>query len=190
MFKVLTKFPAMTFRTRSAATGWPDGCNALACETLRQALEYSRTIFNDVDGLLLIEPDCVPISYGWIYSLWARWRDARNEGRLLMGAWRQSGPECGHINGNAMFVPDILERIPGLLALPAHAIAGTAWDAAFAPFFKPHWAFTGLISNRWNETNLTEQQILTPWIGTAEPVLIHGVKDDSVWDFAIKRLGL
>lgn len=185
--RVQTTFPVSHFRSTTKKTGWPDGCNAMAFDILRDAKEAVEDgLVQRGDPILIMEPDCVPVHRDWIFMLLSEW--VRLEpGKLVMGAWRKSGPECGHVNGNALFDADILRLIPGIEAAIA-SIRGTAWDAALAPYFEKYWHFTGLISNHWNENTLTDEQIETPWIGTLPPVLIHGCKSDDVWKYAQRKL--
>lgn len=186
--KVSSKFPVMTFTTTTKQYGWPEGCNAVAFDVFRMIEdEVDINVYQPGDPLLLIEPDCVPISRTWLNDLTEEWQLAQAQQKCVMGAWRKSGPECGHINGNAIFDVDITRKLPGL-SDAMKAVRGTAWDAALAPYFKGYWYFTGLISNRWNENTLTDEQIETPWIGCRVPVLIHGCKSEDVWKYAQRKL--
>ncbi len=184
------KFPVMTMTTTTKAFGWPEGCNAVAFDIFRKMGEWvDDNLIKRGEPLLLIEPDCVPLKRNWLFALEGVWIAAHATGSLVAGAWRQSGPECGHINGNALFDADIVRLIPGM-SDAMNGIRGTAWDAALAPYFEKHWHFTGLISNRWNENTLSDEQIETPWMGTTPPVLVHGCKSDDVWKYAHRKLKL
>lgn len=179
--------PVEIFTTHTQGIGWPEGCNAMAFDIFREMGKRADTSpLLSGSAFLLIEPDCVIIDCDWIKKLMAEWRLAKLQGKHLMGAWRKSGPECGHVNGNAVFDLDII-RLTGI-SDAMNSIRSTAWDAALAPYFQPHWHLTGLISNRWNENSLTPEQIETPWMGVVPPVLVHGCKSDDVWNYAQQKL--
>jgi hypothetical protein len=183
--EVSHKFRTTTHRTTTTARGWPDGCNAIAIDTLRFADQESKYgTWYDIIGILLLESDCIPIAQDWIDKLITEWTRKRHVGHWLMGTWRDGGGELGHINGNMIVVPNFaslvdLSRIPPMLA----------WDCAITPQVHKHWHVTDLICNRWQEMGLSDETITKHRDeGRESPVLVHGVKDSSVLDYAKRVL--
>ena len=167
----------------SRLAGWPDGPNGMALTTLRYAARRCETspLFapnNDWLGLLMIEPDCVPVHRDWLNILIAEWTRQRAAGKWLMGAWRNSGGPYGHINGNCVTRPDFATLVD--LSVPQ----GLAWDCAIAPQVKDHWEDTPLIANYFQSMNATEKVL------DDGAVLVHGFKDDSMYELARRTLGL
>lgn len=168
------KFALSHFQTKTPWTGWPAGPNAMALDFL---YHVSTKPVSDGCGVLLIEPDCIPLSRDWLSHLMTAW-DV-NSKRLMMGAWRPSGGQYGHVNGNAMMSP--------AFATDVHLkdIIGPdlAWDAAVAPYIHGRWDATTLIKNRFRGLNATKD-IFTPDGDGPAPVLCHGFKDDSAYILA------
>jgi len=183
---VRKKFPRVSaFTSTTRLTGWPQGPNALVKDLLL-SLDH-RTA---VDGVLLIEPDCVPLSRHWLNILFDEWGKAILDRKVMLGAWRNSGAPGGHINGNAI----IISALPSWLRSCGFEFAQVdqlnAWDCAISPWVREHWATTGRIKNRFQSHNATEDDLLTPDVGDEQPVLVHGYKDDSAYNLARKLLKL
>ena len=185
VFKVVSKkFDVSWVHSRRKWKGWPDGPNGMALDILEdgtRALENAG--WYDVDGLVLLEPDCVPLANDWLNMLKAEWQVALSQEKWIMGSWRGSGPECGHINGNCVVRPDLAKKISLL-----HPAMGLAWDCWLAPRLKNHWHITGLIRNDFQSRNATEAILRTPEVGDRPPVLVHGYKDQTAMDIARKQL--
>ena len=180
---VVKKFRVENYQTYTKATGWPDGCNAMAVDLLKH-IEF-KDVADKFDAALLIEPDCIPVQKDWINQLQAEWLLADAIGDTwVMGTWRDGGGPPGHINGNCVVRPDFAARV-NLNSIPP----GLAWDCAIARQVEHHWFITDLICNRWQETNVSDELMRTPWIGGKRPpVLVHGVKDESAWNYAVRAL--
>lgn len=176
--QLVTRFHVSKVTISAHQVGYPRSPNYMVQELMQNAPEY----FEDADGILLMESDCVPMARDWIDQLKAEWARAWGSGKLLMGSWRAECTRVGHINGNMVFHPLLAHKVP--LPLPTRK----AWDVAWVPQFKDHWCQTGLIANRYCEMFVTEEQIHTPECGTRPPVLVHGIKDNSAWKVAEKLL--
>ena len=186
--RLAKKFSVWSFTTTTKAEGWPDGCNAMARDTLREIRRrWATREWGEAEGALLLEPDCIPIQKDWIHQIRAEWELARMVERScwLMGTWRDGGGVLGHINGNMVVRMDF-EALVDLGNLPY----GLAWDCAISPQVHDHWIITGLICNRWLERNLSDEDIRTHRTPSIQqkPVLVHGCKDDSVMNYARKIL--
>ena len=172
---------AFPFTTITKTQGWPDGPNGVACDVLK---EIART-WADTPAVLLLEPDCVPLAPDWLDKLADESACANWEQKFVVGAYRNSGPPGGHINGvmvlRGKFVAQLRFDVP---------MNGYAWDCALAPQILPVAHRTGLIKNCFQSENATEEQLRTPDIGSAAPVLVHGFKDDSAYLIARKWLNL
>mgnify|MGYP000935826381 CR=1 FL=1 len=179
VYQLAKKFAVDNYQTKTQARGWPDGCNAMAIDVLRE-INHRRTHdaqWTNVSGVLLMEPDCIPVSRFWLPTIQTRWEvaqaaDEETARPWLMGAWRDGGGEHGHINGNMVVRPDFAEKVD-LSRLPP----GLAWDCAIVPQVREHWLPVPLIDNRWNERGLSSYEIMKKGA-----VLVHGVKDESVWN--------
>jgi hypothetical protein len=146
------------------------------------ALALMRENWDGVKAVLLLEPDCVPVAPDWLERLSAEWDRASAAGKLIMGSWHPiniNHPTMGHLNGNLIFdarlaqkitIPDVPDQHP--------------WDTFLAATFQPYWCRTGLIKNLNRHKTATQRQLSEPECGKVPPVLIHGVKDESVWNYA------
>lgn len=170
--QVCRKFEVCTHVSPVHKTGYPNSPNVMALDAMRNATEFT----NDATAVLLMEADCVPVAPDWIDQLMTDWSRARKAGKLLMGSWRRECTDVGHLNGNLVFDPAISQKI----VLPD--VVDQAWDIELAKVFEPHWCRTGLIRNRYMEILLEPDELLIPECGSKAPVLIHGVKDSSVWN--------
>lgn len=172
--KMRLSLPGITF-VYSAGDKYPSGPNALAVALMRN--EYTGC-----KAVLLLEPDCAFTTPDWLCKLGADWDRANAAGKLVMGSWHPVNadhPTMGHLNGNLMFHPEISSMID-IPDVPDDK----PWDTFLADIFQPHWCRTGLIKNLNRHKTATRKQIETPECGTKPPVLVHGVKDSSVWDYA------
>lgn len=173
-----SKFPLSGYQAHTRWTGWPGGCNGMAKDVLADLCPLP------LDGILMIEPDCVPTCADWLDRLIAEWKVAHAAGKAIMGAWRDSGPPGGHINGNMFTSPD------SYIGTSAYNISEHyAWDCHVSTAVGPRkWHRTGLIKNCFQSRDATEEAMRTPDEGDAPPVLIHGFKDDSAMKIARKWL--
>ena len=159
--------------------GYPDSPNIMAVALIREAARRYHGQWRDVMGVMLLESDSVPVKRGWLVDLIDEWQVALGHGRLLMGAWKPTCGPHGHINGNMVFHPSLADT----LKLP-QCPSVIPWDTFYPPIFRRVWAWTGLIANFYREVCCTDQFLSTPECGAKPPVLIHGVKDDSAWNYA------
>ena len=165
--------PAMFY---SPGDKYPKGPNDTALEIMRCKRDYTYK------AVLLLEPDCVPVAPDWLDKLSDEWDRAAAAGHLIMGSWHPlnvNHPTMGHLNGNLMFHPSIAEKITIPDVPDEHP-----WDTWLAATFQPHWCRTGLIKNLNRHKTATIRQLSVPECGKIAPVLIHGVKDESVWNYA------
>lgn len=159
---------------------YPAGPNKLALDLMEGAAageDWAR----GAKCILLMEPDCVPVAPDWIDQLSRDWDRCASAGKLIIGSWHPVNldhPTLGHINGNLMFSPDLAKRIT-IPDVPENK----PWDTFLADVFAPVWARTGLIKNLNRHRTASVKQLTTPECGTKPPVLIHGVRDNSAWDY-------
>lgn len=169
---VAQKFPVHWITTHTKWTGWPAGCNAMAKDTL----EWVAANRKDADGVLMMEPDCVPTSIEWLDKLMRAWDLVRAE-KWLMGDWRPSGGEWGHINGNCVIDPKVADALSGVIT------EDPAWDCSISPWVKHRWAVSGIIRNCFQGLNASWADLFHPRSeGDTRAALIHGFKDTSVVD--------
>lgn len=182
---VAKKFPVELFTTSTPWQGWPAGPNGMARDILLFVNGKS-----EFDGVLMLEPDCVPVHRHWLNILQSEWQEARNAGKVIMGSWRGSGPPCGHLNGNCVIVPNFAEWLSGRGMRVEQMPRDLAWDCYHAPFSREYWAITGRIANHFQSFKATLDDVLTPEVGDDPPVLVHGYKDDSAYNLAREILKL
>ncbi len=178
LHKIEDRFTVETWQSKTKWVGWPGGCNGIARDLLIE-IAVSKS-WRKADGVILLEPDCIPFRRDWIDALAAEWLLSFLTDRWLMGAWRDSGGQHGHINGNMVCRPDIAK----LLHFGDIIGPDLAWDAAIAPYAKDHWQKTNSIVNAFQSLNATESSFKP---GT---VLVHGYKDDSAYNLAREAMGL
>ncbi len=178
---VAKKFPISTFKGPPHEVGWPQGPNGLALATMREIYHRQDSpCSHNISGVLLMEPDDVPLARDWIDQLKAEWEIARENGAWIMGSVRQpAGHPYPHCNGNCVIRPDFaalvdINRVP----------PGFAWDCSVAPQLQGRMHATGLIRNDFQSRGATEELLRTPEVGTVRPVLSHGFKDRSAMEIA------
>jgi hypothetical protein len=164
---VAQKFAVDEIVSLDPATGWPAGPNAMA----KALFTYARQALAHHEFVLAIEPDCTPLSREWIAALRIEWYDS---GHSIVGTWRNSGGAHGHINGNGMFIPSLLNLMPpGSMVFTPHL----AWDCAIAPYVHKRWQHTELIRNLFQTPTITRSDIEA--MRREGVALLHGIKDDS-----------
>jgi hypothetical protein len=170
------KFQTETFKSHLKWEGWPAGPNGMAVDILRALDGRTKTgEWKDITGMLLIEPDCVPLTTAWLYLIMHEWEQARAQGKWIMGAWRDSGTQWGHINGNCVVRPDFAKLVD-LDCVSQHF----AWDCAVSYFTHDHWHITSLILNCFQSVEAQADQL---FIGELH-ALVHGFKDQSAFNLA------
>ena len=176
---VRKKMPVSQFTTRRKWSGWPEGPNGMAYDLLDEMVRrVDDGRWTNHDAIMFLEPDCVPLSRDWTYALTGEWKKVHRDGAVVMGARRESGGANGHINGNMLIDP-----LLNMTEITASAPSGLAWDCALVPYWHKRWHKTDLILNLFGETAVPFPKFLGPVGKTVPPVLVHGVKDDSAWDY-------
>lgn len=185
--KIGKKFDMSWAHSKSKSAGWPKGPNGMALDILSTAKEWLNECgWSDAVGILMLEPDCVPLQKDWLNQLILAWDFALLDGVRQMGSWRPSGGANGHINGNCMLKPDLGNKVDLHMWCPPDL----AWDVGIAPHLRKHWLHSGLFRNDFQCMNATEERLRTPEIGGVAPVLVHGYKDDSARRIARKWMNL
>ncbi len=105
--------------------------------------------------------------------------DALAAGKWMMGAWRPSGGEFGHVNGVCCLRADFA-NLAGTIDIIGRDLA---WDCAVSPYVKDHWKISGEIKNCFESRNATFDAI-AGW-----PALVHGYKDDSLFNHLWQKFG-
>lgn len=192
MMRFVRTVPISWYHTETRETGHPAGCNAMAREFFVEAIKRANNgEWANVDAILMLEPDCVPVARDWIDQLRAEWDNARYQ-PVVVGCYRDEGVDVPHINGNALFSTRLADYVD------LSDVPGLGWDSAmFKLLFDGHgswtWAPTPLISNLFKETAVPHGRMaVNPFYKgiLRPPVLIHGVKDESAWNYARKVLEL
>lgn len=174
-------------RSRRRGVGFPMGCNELAFD-LFDFMFCNRQDFLRVDGVLLIEADCVMLSRAWNHELISEWRRARAAGKLVCGSFIPKNFNGGpfHINASAIYRWDILKHVPALVGSP-----GTVgWDWYHGVRLHPVGYDTPLIHLDYRRRSIAPGELFSPRKEKKVPVLYHGVKDDSAIRAVRERFGI
>jgi hypothetical protein len=178
--RIATKFDCFTCKTRTAAIGWPAGCNYLWLESMHEIYRRIKAgTLPHYKWVLTLENDDCPLTKDWLDRLHEVFTP------LNMNVVGALIPHLGpHINGNCMFGtnPEFMDFILKIKRLP-----NTGWDLHLAPQFRMYgWADIPEIRSIWGTSNLQDPHIQEfVRIGTK---MLHGVKDDSVIRWARANL--
>ena len=171
------------YRSKRRDAGFPEGSNALWCETMQQVAALNQQKRLSSEFVLTTEADAYPISMDWIPKLVEAWR--RSKARVV-GCWHpQIGigdSECGHINGNAMFDLNLGSLNPKFIGCPGNI----GWDLYYAEIFKAlGWADIPEIRNWYKRQDVSAKEIQK--LRADGCVFLHGIKDASVQDLLSKE---
>ncbi len=173
------KFKVSTYTGFRRGTGWPYGCNDLVYDLFQEGYRRVKSgEWAQVRALFLMEADCVPVNVDWLNRLTQEWSATEREGKWLTGWYWEHPQPHGHINGNLLIHPNIFHYLPAVVGGPANI----AWDAYLAPIFKPHWRPASFLENLYKQVNIPRETLQR--IADSGVVLIHGVKDACVEEFA------
>lgn len=161
-----------THRTSRREVGFPAGPNGVWCDTMHHLCTQSVRTGPHYSAVLTTEVDALPLCRDWPERLIAAWK---REDKAVAGHWIPSGEhECGHINGNALFSPQILAKEACLVGCPEQ----NAWDTYFAPVFKRlGWADLPEIRSIYRKTELSQEEFAE--LVASKCVWLHGIKDNS-----------
>lgn len=177
------KMKVSVYRTKRRGTGHPSGCNDmwhdLVGEMWRRTLQ-EKGFAGKYSGVFSFEADNVPLCADWLDRILREWYAARESGRNVWGCFMET--PAPHINGNMMWVPDLFGKYRGLEGCPSQY----AWDV----FHAPKWVDTAFrseeIVNYYRATEVPKKKLYDAK-GRAKMAVVHGVKDDSVWNEAQKK---
>lgn len=185
------------FTSRSQATGWPAGCNALWSESYQHCIENMRNgRWKGMEAILFMEADCCPLDLNWINHLK---HEYKNCGKMVLGCWLDES-DCGvtHINGNCIIHKDLWRKDKGILS-PGPG----AWDGERPGTYLTNGAPSRLIfsdyhhgtdRNPWRSCDHLFSTRRYPGAGNplygqdVNPVWLHGVKGPAALECARKRL--
>lgn len=185
------KFVAKAFKARNKGETFPYAANQLWLSTMVEVwgqYKHSVAFRESFNGIFTFEADCVPMRRDWIEKLtteWDRhieeirqWNKANPEEHIqfeVMGHVHQAGTVHKHINGNAVFRPDMLER----KMIESHQNVG--WD-----FWPPNRDYllsvgrdTNLITQHYGRSTISLQEMPHIKKNGIVPAIFHGVKDGS-----------
>src|SRR5580658_2019132 len=134
MMRFVTTFRVSWHHCEPGPVGHPHGANAMAREFFVEAIKrINGGEWAEVDAILFMEPDCVPVARDWIDQLIKEWQQERWNDALVIGCYRDKNVDTPHINGNALWFPrladhaDLTER------------AGLGWDSAVFSSLGTRW---------------------------------------------------
>lgn len=183
LFALEGRMEVGVYKTKRRGTGHPGGCNDmwhdLVGEMWRRHLQ-ERGFSGKFSGVFSFEADNVPMRADWLNWLIAEWEKARASGSLVWGCYMEN--PAPHINGNMTWVPDLFGRVKGLEGCATFV----AWDVFHAPKWLAKSAKAEGFANFYRAEGVAKNRVFDGK-GKAKYALVHGVKDDSVWDAALKR---
>lgn len=186
---VSRKFNVFQHKSARKETGWPCGCNGLFFGTLEYVYHMMeaakipayKAIFN-------MGSDVVPMVSDWIDYLHQQWdflpANLRHPvycaGALIDG-------DHPHINGDAFLYSGDLKFLKWLVRDIGGIKIRAGWDWVLAPNFQSWgWANIKGVHSLWQTPTMPDAPA-AEWMKNGA-VLIHGVKDNSLLNFARKRL--
>lgn len=197
------KFGLFLGRSKRIVAGWPHGPNALAMDAFKLTSQLMNMGLFPYKAALLMEADCVPLRPTWIAELIAEWD---SQSKLVLGHWDGSGKvikaPTSHMNGNIIFSPRIVERVPEMIG---DEVPRNGWDMAFWQRMEPYCTPSKLIFSdyRLNTKNnpLPDAERLfrprfhdnpdNPLYGQElNPCWVHGTKGTKAISFVRERFGL
>jgi len=117
-----------THVTERKGNGWPAGPNAMMGDSYLAAINMQRRGL-EIDAVMFMECDCVPLAKDWIDQLKAEWDTCREAGKSVLGPWLEAGDARGkHINGNCIIAVDYWRKHRGILYAPENI----GWDVYHA----------------------------------------------------------
>jgi hypothetical protein len=164
------------------ATGWPSGPNSVWHSCMTNVDLAKRQGWIKSDGVLCLEPDCVPLRRNWIDCLQKEWSN-RSDDVWAIGHHHGEG-ESLHLNGVAVFDVDLLNDWSVLHGQPGEA----AWDYFHRKLFLKISQDTPYITQFYKQPSLEEWQFRRVRKHGVLPAILHGVKDNSARAAARKIL--
>jgi len=184
---VSKKFKTSIFKSPRRATGWPHGCNDLLFSIAQESFQrVTKGPWANVRAMYLMEADCIPVHREWLDRLKHEWELTEQSGKWIAGWWAANGNDAigpdggpvGHINGNMLMSPMIARYVPKFYGCPATS----AWDCFFAEDFAPRWRKADFMENLYHQAAPSRKEL--ELMVARGSVLIHGVKDTTVEEFA------
>lgn len=164
---------ALTIGGRRYGTGHPGGCNDLWQDSMMQVSGLVKNGLSKAGAVLTFEPDCVPLRHDWIEELMTAWMTAPVDTRVV-GSRCQMGMPHEHINGNAIFHPNIMYIHPEL------ALSQGNWDVFHRKLLLRIGAHTNSIEQLYAHRDPVSREFIEEIRSKyRQPALLHGVKDGS-----------
>lgn len=180
--KLAESFDAVSvYRTTRREIGFPAGPNGVWCDLMQHIGQLHKKKQVNCQCVLTTEADAFPLCEKWPEKLLKAWEEA--EAKVVGHHLPNGDHACGHINGNALFAPDVGLADKDLVGCSSFK----AWDTWFAPIFeKIGWRDIPEIRNWYRRTNVSFEEL--DRLVEEDCVWLHGVKDDSVIEWAKVRI--
>lgn len=205
MDHVAQKFnQVIPFEGKKCEQGWPNGSNSLWARVIDWAYRMQRDQGAEWDVLLTIEPDVVPCRPDWLDALMKAWSHKQSD-TIAMGHKYENGedvarwealppeekqrhpyPVASHINGNAMFHPNLAKEIPQISQGTPY---NQSWDIYWATRgLMDRGEDTGLIVNQYKQQHATPEKLFKPRVKGVRLAYVHGYRDDTARKIVRERL--
>lgn len=118
----------IVYVTTREESGWPAGPNAMMGDSYLAAINLQRGGL-DIEAVMFMECDCVPLAKDWINQIKSEWDKCRAAGKSVLGPWLEKGDaSIRHINGNCVIAIEYWKKNREIL----HAPSNVGWDAYHA----------------------------------------------------------
>ena len=155
---------------KRTGTGWPDGCNDLWQDGMRQLSVLADRGLTKADGVLTFEPDCLPLRPDWLSALKAEWRKVKSTGKLVLG--HAHNEPATHINGNAIFAIKIIDTFPQLQL----SRTGAGWDVEHGKLLLANGADSAEIFQLYRIKEINRETLEGIQKRGKVPAFFHGIK--------------
>lgn len=162
-------------RSRRFGVGWPEGCNDLWQDGMRQIARLHDTKRITAPCVLTFEPDCCILRPDWINALIAEWEAVHNEEKHCFGHVNDAGGNRGiHINGNAVFLINMVIRYAKMQS------SAVAWDIEHKDITMSVGRDSNTIIQLYGRKDpVTRDEIEAIRKNGEIPAFVHGIKHPS-----------
>lgn len=166
-----TKFPTtMGIMGKRFGTGWPMGPGDLWQESMMRISQMKDGGRLKSTGVLTFEADCIPLRPDWLDFLAEEWAIGHSHGALCVG--HKHGEPPTHINGNAIFHTNILDKHPEMNGSDSR----TGWDVYHGELLLKIGRDTNAIFQLYRIPSITIAKVESLRKNEVIPSIFHGTK--------------
>ena len=181
------RFNIHQYRSKRREVGWPHGCNGTfigAMEWLHAHVSSGK--YPRFKGAFIAEGDSAPLQRNWLDILCAEWDRVNTKGSPVVAGPIIPAGGIDHVNGGGCYISTQRDNLDWLRTR-LHRTLTAGWDWCLAgEFRKRGWASIPGMRSHWQSPPFTKERWDAERAGGTW--WIHGIKDDSLTDFARKFL--